>query len=57
MQLLAQAADALGHERERIRRLGALAAIGGEVSVIRTEAEVVAHATEHLRAGFAPDRS
>ena len=55
VQLLAQAADALGHERERIRRLGALAAIGGEVSVIRTEAEVVARATGHLRAGFAPD--
>jgi class 3 adenylate cyclase len=54
VQLLAQAADALGHERERIRRLGALAAIGSEVSVIRTEAEVVAQATQHLRAGFAP---
>ncbi len=56
VQLLAQAADALGHERERIRRLGALAAIAREVSVVRTEAEVVAHATEHLRAGFAPDQ-
>ena len=55
VQLLAQAADALGHERERIRRLGALAAIGSEVSVIRTEADVVDRATEHLRSGFAPD--
>ena len=55
VQLLAQAADALGHERERIRRLGALAAIGGEVSVIRTESDVVEQAAEHLRAGFAPD--
>ena len=56
VQLLAQAADALGHERERIRRLGALAAIGSEVSVIRTEVDVVAHAAEHLRVGFAPDQ-
>ena len=56
VQLLAQAADALGHERERIRRLGALAAIGGEVSVIRTESEVVEHASQHLRTGFAPDK-
>jgi class 3 adenylate cyclase len=55
VQLLAQAADALGHERERIRRLGALAAIGGEVSVIRTEHDVVEQATNHLRSGFAPD--
>ena len=55
VQLLAQAADALGHERERIRRLGALAAIGGEVSVIRTESDVVEQAAEHLRGGFAPD--
>jgi class 3 adenylate cyclase len=55
VQLLAQAANALGHERERIRRLDALAAIGSEVSVIRTESEVVEHATDHLRAGFAPD--
>ena len=55
VQLLAQAADALGHERERIRRLGALAAIGGEVSVIRTESDVVEQAAEHLRVGFAPD--
>jgi len=55
VQLLAQAANALGHERERIRRLRALAAIGSEVSVIRTEADVVARAGEHLRAGFAPD--
>jgi class 3 adenylate cyclase len=55
VQLLAQAADALGHERERIRRLGALAEIGSEVSVIRTEADVVDRATAHLRSGFAPD--
>jgi class 3 adenylate cyclase len=55
VQLLAHAANALGQERERIRRLDALAAIGSEVSVIRTESEVVAQATEHLRSGFAPD--
>jgi class 3 adenylate cyclase len=55
VQLLAQAADALGHERQRIRRLDALVDIGQEVSVIRNEREFVASATEHLRRGFAPD--
>jgi class 3 adenylate cyclase len=55
VDLLAHAADALGHERERIRRLGALVEIGREVSVIRPDTEVVARAREHLRTGFAPD--
>jgi class 3 adenylate cyclase len=55
VQLLAEAADALGRERERARKLGALVAIGQDVSVIRTDREVITRAVEHLRAGFAPD--
>jgi class 3 adenylate cyclase len=40
-EVLVEAADALAHERDLIRRQGAMVAVGREASVIRAEAELL----------------
>jgi len=40
-EVLVEAAEALAHERDQIRRQGALVAVGREASVIRTEQELL----------------
>ena len=53
--MLEQAAEALVNEREQIRRLGALVAVGQEARVIRTEAELLARAVALAGDAFQDD--
>jgi class 3 adenylate cyclase len=53
--VLERAAEALAADRDQIRRLGALAAIGQESRVILAEDELLSAAARHLESGFAPD--
>lgn len=52
VQVLERGAEALAHEREQIRRLGALVAIGREASVIRAEEDLLANAAEVIGQAF-----
>ena len=54
--VLEQAAEALVNEREQIRRLGALVAVGQEAHVIRSEAELLARAVALAGDAFRGDR-
>jgi class 3 adenylate cyclase len=53
--VLERAAEALAAERDQLRRLEAVAAIGQESSVAIAEDALVQAASAHLVAGFAPD--
>ncbi|MDQ1651450.1 MAG: adenylate cyclase [Cryptosporangiaceae bacterium] len=53
--VLERAAEALAAERDQLRRLEAVAAIGRESSVVIAEDALVEAASVHLAAGFAPD--
>ncbi|MDQ1645477.1 MAG: adenylate cyclase, partial [Cryptosporangiaceae bacterium] len=53
--VLERAAEALAAERDQLRRLEAVAAIGRESSVVIAENALVEAASAHLAAGFAPD--
>lgn len=55
VQLLAQAADALGSERAQQRRLTSVVAAGNESTVARSESELLAAVARHVSGGFAPD--
>ncbi|SDI32552.1 Adenylate cyclase, class 3 [Actinokineospora alba] len=52
VQVLERGAEALAHEREQLRRLGALVAIGREASVIRAEDDLLDKATHVIRQAF-----
>jgi class 3 adenylate cyclase len=53
--VLGRAAEALANEREQIRRLDTLVAVGGEASVIAEEEELLARALDRVREGFRGD--
>ena len=55
-RVLERAAEALVHEREQIRRLGALVAVGQEARVIRSEGELLARAVTLAGDAFRHDR-
>ena len=55
-EVLERAAEALATEREQVRHLGALVAIGAEASVIRQETDLVDRAVALTRAAFSRDR-
>ncbi|WP_327148141.1 adenylate/guanylate cyclase domain-containing protein [Nocardia sp. NBC_01329] len=54
--VLEQGAHALGSEREQVRRLGLLAAIGEQSNVIRGEQELLAEVLHLVSAAFERDR-
>src|SRR3954447_5640862 len=54
--VLGRAAAALAAERDQLRRLGALVAIGQEASVIGSEEDLLRAAIGHITAGFDVDR-
>ena len=54
-EVLARAARSLATERDQARRLGALAAIGTETWVERTEEELLEGVVEMIGDGFSPD--
>jgi class 3 adenylate cyclase len=54
--VLQRAARALADERDEIRRLGALVAVGREASVTLGESEFLSHALARIDEGFARDR-
>ncbi|MBJ8339958.1 GAF domain-containing protein [Antrihabitans sp. YC3-6] len=54
--VLQQGAHALGNEREQVRRLGALAAVGERSSVIRSEAELLDEVVGLAASAFDRDR-
>ena len=56
LAVLERAAEALAAERDQIRRLAALVAVGERVSVIATEDELVADAANLVRGAFGTDR-
>src|SRR5204862_4678513 len=53
--VLERAAEALAAERDQLRRLDALVAVGQEARVIVSEAELLRQALRHIADGFAPD--
>ncbi|MBJ8346226.1 adenylate/guanylate cyclase domain-containing protein [Antrihabitans sp. YC2-6] len=53
--VLAQSGRALGNEREQVRRLGALVAVGERSSVIAREADLLAEIRRLAAAAFEPD--
>src|SRR5690349_2158794 len=55
LAVLERSAEALRHEREQARRLGALADIGRDARVLRGEADLLARAQAHTRRAFAAD--
>jgi class 3 adenylate cyclase len=55
-RVLERAAEALVHEREQIRRLGALVAVGQEASVIREETDLLQRALARVGGAFGQDR-
>jgi class 3 adenylate cyclase len=55
-RVLERAAEALVHEREQIRRLNTLVAVGHEARVIRSEAELLTHALALASDAFRHDR-
>jgi class 3 adenylate cyclase/peptidoglycan/LPS O-acetylase OafA/YrhL len=55
-EVLVEAADALAHEREQIRRQGALVAVGREASVIRAESDLLERVMSVVGAAFGRDR-
>ena len=54
-EVLVEAADALAHERDQIRRQGALVAVGREASVIRAEEDLLARVMEVVGTAFGRD--
>ncbi len=55
LAVLERSAEALRHEREQARRLGALVDVGREARVIRGEADLLARVQAHTRRAFAAD--
>jgi class 3 adenylate cyclase len=55
LAVLERSAEALRHEREQARRLGALVDVGREARVIREEADLLARVQAHTRRAFAAD--
>jgi class 3 adenylate cyclase len=55
LAVLERSAEALRHEREQARRLGALVDVGREARVIREEADLLDRVQEHTRRAFAAD--
>jgi class 3 adenylate cyclase len=55
MDVLVDAADALAHERDLLRRQGALVDVGKEASVIRTEPELLERVRAIVRQRFTGD--
>jgi class 3 adenylate cyclase len=55
LAVLERGAEALRHEREQTRRLGALVDVGREARVIRGEADLLARVQAHTRRAFAAD--
>jgi class 3 adenylate cyclase len=55
LAVLERSAEALRHEREQARRLGALVDVGREARVIRGEDELLARVQAHTRRAFAAD--
>src|SRR5437763_16260708 len=53
--VLERAAEALAAERDQLRRLDALVAVGQESRVIVSEADLLRQALRHIADGFAPD--
>ncbi|HVD29688.1 MAG TPA: GAF domain-containing protein, partial [Mycobacteriales bacterium] len=56
IEVLERGATALTHEREQIRRLGALVAVGREASVIRTQDDLLGRATALVQQAYGADR-
>jgi class 3 adenylate cyclase len=56
VRVLEQAAEALAHERDQIRRLGALVAVGQETSVILDEQELLRRSLDLTADAFGRDR-
>jgi class 3 adenylate cyclase len=56
IRVLERAAEALAHERDQIRRLGSLVAIGEHATVIRQEEELLDHAVALVGDSFGRDR-
>lgn len=54
-EVLVRSAEALSHERDQIRRQGAIVAVGQETSVIRPEAEFLARVAAVTRQAFGGD--
>jgi class 3 adenylate cyclase len=55
LAVLERSAEALRYEREQARRLGALAEVGREARVIRTEDDLLTRVQAHTRHAFAHD--
>ena len=55
LAVLERSAEALRHEREQARRLGALAEVGREARVIREEDDLLARVQAHTRSAFSSD--
>jgi class 3 adenylate cyclase len=55
LAVLERSAEALRHEREQARRLGALAEVGREARVVREEDDLLARVQAHTRRAFAAD--
>lgn len=55
LAVLERSAEALRHEREQARRLGALVDVGREARVIREEADLLVRVQAHTRRAFATD--
>lgn len=55
LAVLERSAEALRHEREQARRLGALVDVGREARVIRAEADLLVRVQAHTRRAFAAD--
>ncbi len=55
LAVLERSAEALRHEREQARRLGALVDVGREARVVREETDLLARVLAHTRRAFAAD--
>jgi class 3 adenylate cyclase len=55
LAVLERSAEALRHEREQARRLGALVEVGREARVVRAEDDLLGRVLAHTRAAFATD--
>jgi class 3 adenylate cyclase len=55
LAVLERSAEALRHEREQARRLGALVELGREALVVRDEEDLLARVLAHTRRAFASD--
>jgi class 3 adenylate cyclase len=55
LAVLERSAEALRHERDQVRRLGALVEVGREARVIRAEEDLLTRVLAHARAAFDRD--